>query len=53
MDFFVRDVDSLVPVEVKANDGATASLNHLIPLFPCLPFETVLERKTGNMKGTL
>ena len=30
MDFFVRDADSLVPVEVKANDGATASLNHLI-----------------------
>jgi len=30
MDFFVRDADSLVPVEVKANDGATVSLNHLI-----------------------
>ena len=30
MDFFVRDSDSLVPVEVKAKDGATASLNHLI-----------------------
>ena len=30
MDFFVRDEDSLIPVEVKANDGATASLNHLI-----------------------
>lgn len=30
MDFFVRDKDSLVPVEVKANDGATASLNNLI-----------------------
>ena len=30
MDFFVRDADSLVPVEVKAKDGATASLNHLI-----------------------
>lgn len=30
MDFFVRDADSLVPVEVKANDGATASLNRLI-----------------------
>lgn len=30
MDFFVRDRESLVPVEVKANDGATASLNHLI-----------------------
>jgi len=30
MDYFVRDADSLVPVEVKANDGSTASLNHLI-----------------------
>lgn len=30
MDFFVRDADSLIPVEVKANDNATASLNNLI-----------------------
>ena len=30
MDFFVRDANSLVPIEVKAIDGATASLNHLI-----------------------
>ena len=30
MDFFVRDRNSLVPVEVKANDGATISLNNLI-----------------------
>lgn len=30
MDFFMRDSDSLVPVEVKANDGATISLNKLI-----------------------
>ncbi len=30
MDFFVRDADSLVPVEVKANDGPTASLNNLL-----------------------
>ncbi len=30
MDFFVRDTDSLIPVEVKAVDGATKSLNHLI-----------------------
>ena len=36
MDFFVRDSDSLVPVEVKAKDGVTASLNHLIdwPSYP-------------------
>lgn len=30
MDFFIRDTDSLIPVEVKANDGATASLNKLL-----------------------
>lgn len=30
MDFFIRDKDSLIPVEVKANDGATISLNNLI-----------------------
>lgn len=30
MDFFVRDANSLIPVEVKATDGATASLNNLI-----------------------
>lgn len=30
MDFFVRDANSLIPVEVKAVNGATASLNNLI-----------------------
>lgn len=30
MDFFVRDSDSLIPVEVKANDSSTPSLNSLI-----------------------
>lgn len=30
MDFFVRDANSLIPLEVKANDSATASLNKLI-----------------------
>lgn len=30
MDFFIRDADSLVPVEVKANDNPTASLKNLI-----------------------
>lgn len=30
MDFFIRDADSLIPVEVKTNDGATASLNRLL-----------------------
>ncbi len=30
MDFFIRDADSLIPVEVKAKDNATPSLNKLI-----------------------
>ena len=30
MDFFIRDNDSLIPVEVKANDNSTPSLNNLI-----------------------
>ena len=30
MNFFVRDANSLVPVEVKANDASTPSLNALI-----------------------
>ena len=30
MDFFIRDMESLIPVEVKANDNATASLKNLI-----------------------
>ena len=30
MDFFIRDKNSLVPVEVKANDNSTVSLNNLI-----------------------
>ena len=30
MDFFIRDAESLVPVEVKTSDNATASLKNLI-----------------------
>ena len=30
MDFFIRDKDSLIPVEVKANDNSTVSLNHFM-----------------------
>lgn len=30
MDFMVRDRNSLIPIEVKANDNATISLNNLI-----------------------
>ena len=30
MDFMIRDKDSLIPIEVKANDNATISVNNLI-----------------------
>lgn len=30
MDYFIRDADSLIPVEVKSNDNSTISLNNLI-----------------------
>lgn len=30
MDFFIRDKDFLIPLEVKANDNSTISLNNLI-----------------------
>ena len=30
IDFFVRDLNSLIPIEVKANDNPTLSLNNLI-----------------------
>ena len=30
MDFFIRDKDSLIPIEVKASDNETLSLNKLI-----------------------
>jgi len=30
MDFFIRDKDLLIPIEVKENDNATISLNNLI-----------------------
>ena len=30
MDFFIRDIESLIPLEVKASDNSTISLNNLI-----------------------
>ena len=30
MDFFIRDKDSLIPIEVKASDNETLSLNKFI-----------------------
>jgi hypothetical protein len=30
IDFFIRNIDSLIPIEVKAQDGATRSLNKIL-----------------------
>ena len=39
MDFFARDTNSLIPIEVKANDKATVSLNNLIDNTTCRDFK--------------
>ena len=53
MDFFVRDADSLIPVEVKAKDGATASLNNLIKWdsYPDVKFGVKLGYKNIGWNG--
>lgn len=53
MDFFVRDADSLIPVEVKANDGATASLNKLLNdgKYPDIKFGIKLGYKNIGFNG--
>lgn len=53
MDFFVRDVDSLVPIEVKANDGAAVSLNNLIDWksFPDIRYGIKLGYKNIGWNG--
>ena len=53
IDFFVRDADSLVPVEVKANDGATASLTNLInwESYPDVKFGIKLGYKNIGWNG--
>lgn len=53
MDFFVRDADSLVPVEVKAHDGATASLNRLIEdkMYPDVKYGIKLGYKNIGFNG--
>ncbi|MBR4218014.1 MAG: ATP-binding protein [Bacteroidales bacterium] len=53
MDFFVRTADSLVPVEVKATDGATSSLNNLIKWasFPDVKFGVKFGYKNIGWNG--
>jgi hypothetical protein len=38
MDFFVRNADSLIPVEVKAGNTETLSLNRIIDNYPDVKF---------------
>lgn len=54
MDFFVRDADSLFPVEVKANDNATPSLSSLItkPKFADVKYGIKLANKNIGFNGS-
>ena len=53
MDFFLRDADSLIPVEVKANDNASVSLNNLIKSdsYPDVRYGIKLCRKNIGFNG--
>ena len=54
MDFFVRDANSLIPIEVKANDGPTASLNKLLSddKYPDVKYGIKLGYKNIGFNGT-
>jgi len=53
MDFFLRDADALIPVEVKATDGATASLNNLLKedRYPDIRYGIKLGHKNIGFNG--
>lgn len=53
MDFFVRDAESLIPVEVKAKDGATATLNTLLrdDKYPDIKYGVKLGYKNIGFNG--
>ena len=53
MDFFIRDTNSLVPVEVKAKDAATVSLNNLIKSdsYPDIKYGIKLCNKNVGFNG--
>lgn len=54
MDFFIRDKNSLIPVEVKANDNATISLNNLISSnkYPDIKYGIKLCNKNIGFNGS-
>ena len=53
MDFFVRDAQSLIPIEVKAKDNPTASLNNLLKddKYPDIRFGIKLSYKNIGFNG--
>lgn len=53
MDFFIRDAYSLIPIEVKASDGATASLRALIDndKYPDIRYGIKLGNKNIGFNG--
>ena len=53
MDFFVRDADFLIPVEVKADDASTPSLNALIDKdkYPDIKYGIKLANKNIGYNG--
>lgn len=51
MDFFVRDSDSLIPLEVKANDNKTVSLNNLIDNYQDIKYGIKLCNKNIGFNG--
>lgn len=53
IDFFVRDSNSLIPVEVKARDGATPSLNKMIDSdkYPDVQYGIKFGRKNIGFNG--
>lgn len=53
MDFFVRDTKSLIPIEVKAKDNPTASLNNLLKddKYPDITFGIKLAYKNIGFNG--
>ncbi len=53
MDFFIRDASSLIPIEVKATDGATASLRALIDndKYPDIRYGIKLGNKNIGFNG--
>ena len=55
MDFFIRDASSLIPVEVKANDSATVSLNALITKdkYPDIKYGIKLCNKNVGFNGQI